>query len=257
MIKKNMTSQCLAFALGACALTSSSLNAETLAAWDFSSNLNATTEATNITGSAVTFGNFSNASTSYYGRSGGGEDLYARAFEISQTNGDGRILGTTEAVSVESRKTYFEFTLTPDSGAFDLSNFTATINAQTVSDTDAQTGFTAYYFLRSSADDYASNLGTGEVSVTATTASAGKTSADVIFSADLSDFDNISSAVTFRLYTYAVGDGGETLNYNHIARADDFTITGTTAIPEPSHTAAMLGAGALMSMLMIRRRIKA
>ncbi len=237
-------------------LATTSLSADTLAQWNFSTDLTATTEAADISGSTVTLGSFSSASTSYYGRSSGGQDLYSRAFELTATNGDGRILGTTEAVSVDTRNTYFEFTLTPTADAFDLTSFTANIKAQIASDpNNSLPGFTAYFLLRSDADNYATNLGTGNVSVNGVIANQGLTSAPTVFSADLSAFNNISSAVTFRLYTYAVGEGDVALASNHIVRADDFTITGS-AIPEPSQTAAALGVISLLSIALIRRRAK-
>lgn len=242
--------------LSACALATPALNADTLAQWNFASNLSATTEATGITGSDISFGSFSSASSSYYGRSGGSADLYSRAFELTQTNGDGRILGTTEAVAANTRNTYFQFTFTPTSGSFDLTNFTANIKAQIAAGTTDLVGFTAYYFLRSDADGYTANLGTSSVSVSGVTSGNGDISDTVSFDADLSSFTNISSAVTFRLYVYAVGEGDVSLAPNHIVRADDFTIVGATSIPEPKQAAALFGGISLLILTIARRRTK-
>ncbi|MBC2603416.1 hypothetical protein [Puniceicoccus vermicola] len=231
------------------ALSAPIAHAQILAQWDFSSNLEATEEAPGITASAVSYGSFSGFSPSgnTYTRSSGGQDLFARVFQAP--GGSDRILGTSESIAVDTRQTYFEFTLTPSS-ATDFGTLTADITAQVISSSDPGNSFEAHYLLRSSQDGFVSNIGTGSISTPSTDANSGSNRTGE-FSADISSFQDIDSTITFRLYTYVTSDGS--LNSNHVIRLDNITVN---AIPEPSQAAIAFGIVSLAAIASVRRRRK-
>ena len=99
---------------------------------------------------------------------------------------------------------YYEFTLTPNAGyEIDLTSFVYT---STVSATNPQIRFA----FRSSIDGFANNIGTPTADGT---------------TIDLSDaaYQNITSAITFRIYAYRSGSNAGTFGIN------DFTFNGTVS----------------------------
>jgi PEP-CTERM putative exosortase interaction domain len=225
----------------------SSLSAETLASWDYSSNFAATTEASYIIASDTTLGTF-NGTTGATGRSGGnGGTLFSRLKELSGAGGD-TVIFATEANAI-STNSYFEFTLTPNGENINITSFSADVFAQTLAG-DPQAEYTVNYLLRSSEDSYASNLLTASHTAPATDGS-GDTTTPTAFSGTLSGFDNISSAVTFRIYAYATT---ATKTSEQTLRIDNVTFSGST-IPEPSQAAMLLG-GISVALVALRRRKK-
>ena len=221
--------------------------AETLALWDFSSDLTATSEATYINASSASTGTF-NGTTGAYGRSSAnGGSLFSR---LKETSGDGSdtVIFASEANAITTNS-YFEFTLTPDGESIDITSFDADIFAQTLAGS-AQAEYTVNYLLRSSEDAYTSNLLTASHTASATTGS-GDTTTATDFSGALVGFNNISSAVTFRIYAYAITD---TKTANQTLRIDNVSFSGTS-IPEPSQ-AAMLVGGLALAVVGLGRRNK-
>ena len=131
-----------------------------------------------------------------------------------------------------STSTYFEFTLTPDSGFYitatdlQLGSFATTSGPTTIS-------------LRSSVDSFTGDLST--------------TTQPTTFSWTLLDLPNFTVSgdpgvpVTFRIYGYG-GTAAEEGNW----RVDDINLT-AVAVPEPS-TYAMIGLGATLLVLIQRFR---
>lgn len=154
-------------------------------------------------------------------------------------------LNSTEAGAVTDSD-FFRFTLTPASGfqvnytdlSFDLAVTTNSLNANTAS-----------WFLRSSADGFAANIGL-TASVTQG-ASAGLTSPYTHFSLDLTGLQNLSDPVTFRLYTYSSAAGlTGTIN-----RIDNITLSGDiTPIPEPTMLSSIVVAAGLLTLFCLCRR---
>lgn len=130
---------------------------------------------------------------------------------------------------------YFSFSLTPDPG---MSVSLASISfGYKGSSTLAPTSF----LLRSSADNYSSNLLTGSLTADATNAwyNTGTQSVTLSF----------TSTTTFRIYAGGASNAGATL------RLDDVVMSGSTsAIPEPSTYAAIAGLSALVFASLRRRR---
>jgi len=125
---------------------------------------------------------------------------------------------------------YFTFTLDADSGfAINLTSFvyTGQLSSGSIS-----------FAFRSSLDNFATNIGTP--------ATSGAT-------IDLSgaQFQNLSSAVTFRLYIWGGTDAARTYSVN------DFTFNGAviSAIPEP-HEYGIAIATLLGTIIIVRRRQK-
>lgn len=154
--------------------------------------------------------------------------------------------------------TYFYFTITPHTGyALNLSTFFMKIGEQT-STTDA-ISFTSNFFLRSSADGYASDIAitdtggvttySGGVATRTTTINSSNTPDGVTFDLSGAIFQNITTTLTFRIYTFDTGEGTGTNpadSSQSLSRFDTVTVEGeTAAVPEPA-TLALLAVGGLM-----------
>lgn len=153
------------------------------------------------------------------------------------------ITGTTVAAAV-TYGNFFSFAATPGSG-YELNLTTLTfdsIHNNTSGTAGTPNGtVTMNFFIRSSVDAYAANVGS-VFSQAYNTTTTGR-------SVDLTgaSFQNLSSAVTFRLYVYESTD----VSTNQGARWDNVVLNGSVAaVPEPS--AALLGG--LGGLLLLRRR---
>jgi hypothetical protein len=104
---------------------------------------------------------------------------------------------------------YFEFTLTPNSGAA-ISFISAGITLQ-----NSATGPLANWVLRSSKDGFSSDIG-----------SLSSNSTGILNSVDLSApaFQNINTAITFRIYAWGASSGTGTFSVN------DFVFNGITGV---------------------------
>ncbi|MFP9099745.1 beta strand repeat-containing protein [Flavobacterium sp. RHBU_24] len=99
---------------------------------------------------------------------------------------------------------YFEFTLTPGSGyEIDLTSFVYTAQA-------SNTSINSFAF-RSSLDGYTSNIGTPTVS-------------GATISLSGTNYQNLTSAITFRFYAWGAGAAGNTFSIN------DFTFNGSVSL---------------------------
>ncbi len=133
---------------------------------------------------------------------------------------------------------YFSFTLTPDSGYhIDFASLSGNYQAS------ASNPVTSYA-LRSSLDGYTANVASGSISATA---------AAVAFNFDLSDaaFDEVTSAITFRLYAWGNASTASSSTFS----INDFAFDGIVAVPEPHEYA--LGMAALLGVAIFIRRRKA
>jgi hypothetical protein len=162
-----------------------------LATWTFEDTPIVTAKAANITASDVSL----STGTITYPNSVNGKAI------------SGGSWSTTTALSK-----YFEFTITPDA-SFLLSLSTITFASQA-----SATGPTAWA-LRSSIDNYATNLATGSnpTALASQTANLGTA------------VQNRTTAVTFRLYGYSASSTGT-------FRIDDLTVIGTTSTTSPNIT---------------------
>jgi len=144
----------------------------------------------------------------------------------------GRVGGSNNASNAVSNGSFMDFTLTPDV-EMDLTSFTFRA-ARGGSSTPRG------WVLRSSVDGFTSNLGTANVPAVHPTYTN--------FNVSLTDlsFQDLTSAVTFRLYTYSPS------NTNTI-RFEEITVNGT-AIPEPSSLILLLMA--MGAFFVIRKRRK-
>jgi uncharacterized protein YdeI (BOF family) len=162
-----------------------------LAYWTFENVATVTTKAANITASDVSL----SAGTISYSAGVTGQAI------------SGSSWSTTTTLSK-----YFQFTITPDV------NFSLSLSSITFASQVSATGPTAWA-LRSSVDNYATNLATGTNPTALATQTANLGVA----------IQNKTSAVIFRLYGYSASSTGT-------FRIDDLTINGTASTTSPNIT---------------------
>ncbi len=155
----------------------------------------------------------------------------------------GGVLTTSEANAVAAAD-FYSFTLTPNVGSMaGLSNLTFVTDATY----GATVSYTANFFIRSSIDGFASNI---------TAFSDGPGTSGTAFNARSVDltgaaFQNLSSAVEFRVYLFHTGT--DALNTNAITRSDTYVLNGTMSpVPEPS--VGVFGGLAALIIGALRRR---
>jgi hypothetical protein len=178
----------------------------------------------NLTGSAITAGNFFTSSTI-----AGGQPSRILSTQTA---------GTTVADSI-TNNSYFQFTVTPGAGQ--------TIDFSSISLDVAKGGGSARGFsIASSADSYATLFSSLAGHPTAYDAAAGIAPQEDIYTNyafDLSSLSDITTATTFRVYSWS-GAATNTIYY------DNITLNGS-AVPEPA--SAALGAIGLLTLLRRRR----
>jgi hypothetical protein len=187
----------------------------------------------NITGGSMGWGNEYSESNPGFNSSHNSAERYSGA--SGGHNANIAITGGS-SLNIDS-STYFEFTLTPDSG-FQLS--ATSFKLGSFSDEDGPTKLT----LLASTDCFSTYTTLGSP----VTVSADGSWHLVAFS-EISKTWTVDTPVTFRLYGYN-GDGG---NHNSNWRIDDVTF-GVVAVPEPPTYAAMLVGVALLGLRTWRRR---
>ncbi len=134
----------------------------------------------------------------------------SRGAGISAASASNRYAATSWNTGTIDLTAYFEFTLTPTAGCdIDFVSFVYTGQA-------SGTGATSAAF-RSSLDGFTTNIGTATITGTTINLSG-------------ASYQNISSAITFRLYGWGASAAGGTFSVN------DFTFNGTTACGPPSTT---------------------
>jgi hypothetical protein len=132
----------------------------------------------------------------------------ARGSGISGTNANDRYNANGWNIASLDTTKYFEFTITPNSGyQVSLASFVFTGQA-------SPTGATSVA-LRSSADSYATDIGSATVTGTTISLSASK-------------YQNLSQAITFRLYAWGASSSGGTFSVN------DFSFNGTVGVVSSS-----------------------
>lgn len=166
--------------------------AQVLALWEFDSQNTATTTPTNGTVSVATW---SIGAISYTA----GNTSVTTDKAISTTGFNSATLNTAK---------YFEFTITPNS------NYAMSLSTISFFEQKSGTG-PSNWVLRSSLDGYASNLNGASAGTTSASFSATPQSIDLGL-----ELQNITTAVTFRLYAYGATSSSGTW------RLDDLTIEG-------------------------------
>lgn len=149
---------------------------------------------------------------------------------------DGNYLNDYQRVHTAGTN-YLQWTVTPNANyELDLNSFTMDVNL-------GNTGFRFYYYLSSSLsnDSYATAIGSaGGVTASSGTASVSLTGAQ---------FQNLTTPVTFRLWTWSNATGGSSGSGWQL---DGATINGESVqVPEPATAMAMAGVAA---MGLLRRR---
>ena len=123
----------------------------------------------------------------------------------------------TNAAGAVAQNTFFQFTVTPTAGyALTLTNLSFQAGR-------GGSGTPRGYVVRSSVDNFANNLGTADVTTARPTFST--------YNVGLS-FTGITSATTFRIYTYAP-TSTQSVEYDNITLSGTSSLVGAAA-PEPS-----------------------
>lgn len=148
------------------------------------------------------------------------------------------LTGSTQALAI-SGNDYYEFTITPNTG-FELNLTSLTFDYSRFGG-----GLNATFFLRSSADSFSADLGA------VSTSSATYATATISLSSPA--FQNVTSALTFRLYIF--DDMG---NADKGDLVDNVILNGSVVldpVPEPSTWVSfMAGAALLVGVERFRRR---
>jgi hypothetical protein len=216
----------------------------TLVTYDFpAAAITPTTTAADTLAGNFTFGTSSPDPDGRVAASGndGGNVFYEPANGTADSN----------ASSAITNNFYSAFTIEPNSG-FALNLSTLTFNYGGTS--DVTVSFTANFFVRSSTDGFAADVGTTfSKSIPANLSIPAYTLASI----DLSGaaFQNLSAPVTFRIYAFADNYSGSFVIADR-PRIDAINLAGTVgAIPEPSSAALMIVAGG-MAGVCLRRRMR-
>jgi len=190
---------------GLFALTQS-VNATNIAQYEFSGAVVTSTD-TELNSTAANF-----IASGGGGFSGGG-NAYIRSTDTT----------ASEAAAIVDGD-YFSFTVTPDAGyELDLTQLTLdTIHNATFGGSGEDTGATMKFFVRSSVDAFAANIGSTFTQVWNTT-----TSRTIDLSA--ATFSHLASATEFRIYIY---DSGVDTDING-ARLDNVVLVGEVVVPAP------------------------
>lgn len=120
------------------------------------------------------------------------------------------VAGSTDAASTVTNNGYFSFTITPDGGK--------KLNLSSLAFKAARggSGTPRGYVVRSSIDSFAANLAAANL------ATARPTFTDVSLDLTGASFQNLTAAITFRIYSY-VPSAGQGVDY------DEINVTGTVA----------------------------
>jgi len=206
----------------------SSAHAAVLAHYDLDSGgtgLNPTSTVSSVTATAV--------SNTFSGQTGlsqsGPPNLFVRV----------QVTPNSEAAAVLAG-TYFAFTVTP----LEAINLESLVLSTTTSASVAQ-AFTGTLFVRSSADNFQTTLGSFEMASTTSTAASAYTA----WTSDLSgaEYQNLDDPITFRIYAYDDSDSSVATNTVH--RIDYITLNGSV-VPEPGRAILLLLAA---GVLFVRR----
>jgi hypothetical protein len=132
---------------------------------------------------------------------------------------------SVDAAAAITNNKYFEFTLSPLGDVqFDLTSLNFDVAR-------GGAGTPRGYVVRSSLDNFAANLAQADVGTVRPTYTP--------VAVDLSQFSNVTSSVTFRIYSYSPG-AGSSVDYDNI-------VVNGLVIPEPGSTAALLVGAAMIA----------
>jgi hypothetical protein len=218
-------------ALVCLSITTISSHAQVLVNYNFATDLNPSTTATNSTASAIT-ATYTNPGSDW-GRSPSFFNLFVRSPQTP---------ATFDSTS------YFQFTITPDSGyQFDLTQLSFNYGVQYGGSGPA---YQSTFVVRSSVDSFASDIVSVPSSISLTTTSTNtNTPNSATFDLTGALFQNLTAATTFRIYIF--DNSSATAN---ISRLDNIQVDGSIAlIPEPSSIALLLAGGIIVVALRRRR----
>ena len=230
MIKNNSMTL---LAASACTLIAASGAQAGMVYWNMDTASATSNNVSNLTVGDLTQGN-NNGTTTMISTtspsSGYTFDLNGTSTSASGTNNAGAAARTGVLVTGASGSAYFQFTLTAGAG------YTGSLTALGFGTRSTSTGPVSFT-LRSSADNYASDLAT---------ASGTSTSAWAFKTMTLSSAATLaaSTTVTFRLYGYG-GTGSASANTANW-RIDDMTVTSTTSLVPAPGALAILGVAGLV-----------
>lgn len=231
MIKKSITTLA---ALAGLLLTAGSASAAVIAEYTFL-NSNVTSSDTELNSTAQ---NFAKTSSDDLGYSNSGDNAFARSQALA---------GTDEAAAIANAE-YFSFTVSANTGyELDLTSLTYTSLHNTTYDQSATPdgSATMNFFVRSSVDGYATNVGSVFSQDWNTNDSR------TITLSGNSAFQDLTGDITFRLYAYESVE----LNTNQGARWDNVVLNGAVvAVPEPGAYALLAGCLGLTWVMLRRRR---
>jgi PEP-CTERM motif len=151
-----------------------------------------------------------------------------------------QIDGSTNTAAVTAND-YISFTLTPGSGiTFSLTSFAL----DAFNYTNDGTFSAESYFLRSSVNGFASNIGTTQSIVAASMGAITPNSFDLTGAS----FQNLTAPIEFRLFFQdGISDPDRGLAF------DNITLNGTAVVPEPA-TWMLMGVGLLLGAQRLRRK---
>ncbi|HVJ46345.1 MAG TPA: hypothetical protein VM511_08170 [Luteolibacter sp.] len=202
--------------------------AAVVASYDFATNLTSGDTEASSGASAIQSGGGLDAVDVGWGRSGSLSDLYIRSSN------------TSTSLTADD---YVSFTVTTNQGvSYDFTTLTFKYSAQITMTGVAQ--FTSNVVVRSSLDNFATDLGSFNVTRVST---GGTNILSPEPSVNLSAFTNVSGAVEFRFYVYDDVDNGQNLT-----RFDNITLN-ATVVPEVSGV-SLVSIGSLLIGLRRRRR---
>ena len=196
--------------------------AQTLAQYTFdagaNSTLSAATVAANTTASTIDATGAANVTPNLAGTNTFG---YGTGYVYQLTVNSATVNNAAAAVA---QNTYFQFTVAPTTGySLSLTNLSFLAGRGG--------GATPRgYVVRSSADGFAANLGTGTVDTARPIAST--------YNVALA-LTGLTSATTFRIYTYTPSSG-QSIEYDNITLSGAATLVSGSAAPEPSSFALVL-----------------
>jgi MYXO-CTERM domain-containing protein len=220
-------------AAGTCALTVASAANAGMVYWNMATASATSNNISNLTVGDLTQGN-NNGTTTMISTtspsSGYTFDLNGSSTSASGTSNAGAAARTGALATGANGSAYFQFTLTAGAG------YTGSLTALGFGTRATGTG-PASFTLRSSADNYASDLATASATANSTWTYKTMTLAT---SANLDE----SATVTFRLYGYA-GVGSATAGTANW-RIDDLTVTATTTATPAPGAVALLGVAGLV-----------
>ncbi len=240
---KNVLRGAVASTVAACALVvllGGASHAQTLAGYSFDavgggSTFNATTTGANVTAGAINNTGASNTNIVANNTFGYGTGYVLQA--VVNAAGPAASISAATAVLTNS---FFQFTITPSSG------YALSITGLSFQAGRGGAGTPRGYVVRSSVDNFLSDLGTSDVTTVRPTFSN--------YNVGLS-LTGLTTATTFRIYTYAPGTI-QSVEYDNVTLSGTSSIIGAAA-PEPSSFGLAASILPLAGVVFARRKRRA